>query len=192
MSMPRMSAARAAASSGLCATFTPPALPRPPVLTCALTTTVPPPSRSAPARASSGVSATAASSTGTPCSANRWRAWYSNRSTVPRPRLRIRLSLGSCAGCRRLSSVVVGCRRGPPAPYVGSRSEPRPGVRRACHRVPRRRTALRAPPGAWLGGRHVLADPLHDRRRRGPGREDLGHAELLQLGDVGVRDDAAA
>src|SRR4051794_12603737 len=173
--MPRMSAARAAASSGLCASFTPPALPRPPVLTWALTTTVPPPSRSAPARASSGVSATAASSTGTPCSANRSRAWYSNRSTVPRPRLRIRLSLARLL-------AVVGCRRGPPAPYVGSRSEPRPGVRRACHRVPRRRTALRAPPGTWLGGWHVLADPLHDRRRRGPGREDLGHAELLQLG----------
>ena len=43
---------------GRCASFTPPALPRPPVLTCALTTTRPPPvgsSRSAAARASSGV-----------------------------------------------------------------------------------------------------------------------------------------
>ncbi|GMA88194.1 hypothetical protein GCM10025868_34440 [Angustibacter aerolatus] len=33
-----------AASSGPCAAFTPPALPRPPTFTCAFTTTVPPPS----------------------------------------------------------------------------------------------------------------------------------------------------
>ncbi len=39
MSSPRMSWARALASSGLSASFTPPALPRPPVFTCALTTT---------------------------------------------------------------------------------------------------------------------------------------------------------
>ena len=39
MSMPRMSWARALASSGLSASFTPPALPRPPTFTCALTTT---------------------------------------------------------------------------------------------------------------------------------------------------------
>ena len=38
MSMPRMSCARASASSGFSASFTPPALPRPPIFTCALTT----------------------------------------------------------------------------------------------------------------------------------------------------------
>src|SRR3954469_7422974 len=81
MSIPRMSLARSAASCGSCASLTPPALPRPPVLTWALTTTVPPPSFSADARASSGVVATCASSTGTPCAANRSRAWYSKRST---------------------------------------------------------------------------------------------------------------
>ena len=37
-----MSPAFASASSGESASLTPPALPRPPVLTCALTTTVPP------------------------------------------------------------------------------------------------------------------------------------------------------
>ena len=42
MVMPRMSPARAAASSGSAATLTPPALPRPPALTCALTMTRPP------------------------------------------------------------------------------------------------------------------------------------------------------
>ena len=39
MSSPRMSWARALASSGSSASFTPPALPRPPTFTCALTTT---------------------------------------------------------------------------------------------------------------------------------------------------------
>src|SRR3954471_2673255 len=86
MSIPRMSAARSAASCGSCASLTPPALPRPPVFTCAFTTTTesgePPPSFSAAARASSGVVATCASSTGTPCAANRSRAWYSKRSTT--------------------------------------------------------------------------------------------------------------
>ena len=40
MSSPRMAAAFSCASSGVLASFTPPALPRPPVLTWALTTTV--------------------------------------------------------------------------------------------------------------------------------------------------------
>ena len=80
MSMPRMSVARACASSALAASLTPPALPRPPTFTCALTTTRPP-SRSAIARASCGVVATPPSSTGKPCRANRSRPWYSYRST---------------------------------------------------------------------------------------------------------------
>jgi hypothetical protein len=61
---------------GVFATFTPPALPRPPVLTCALTTTTPP-SFSAAAFASSGVSAMMPGSTGTSYFSNRSRAWYS-------------------------------------------------------------------------------------------------------------------
>src|SRR3954451_15615314 len=80
MSSPRMSWARALASSELSASFTPPALPRPPVFTCALTTTGAAISR-AIASACSGVSATPPGSTGTPCEANRSRAWYSKRST---------------------------------------------------------------------------------------------------------------
>ena len=51
--MPRISAARASASSGVSASLIPPALPRPPVSTCALTTTGPP-SSAAAARASLG------------------------------------------------------------------------------------------------------------------------------------------
>ena len=65
MSRPRIASAAVAASSGLCTTLTPPALPRPPALTCALTTTVPP-IFSAAAFASSGVSAMMPASTGTP------------------------------------------------------------------------------------------------------------------------------
>src|SRR6218665_2897973 len=80
MSRPRMLRAAAAASSGVVATLTPPALPRPPVFTCALTTTTPP-SFSAAALASSGVSATMPASTGTPYCSNRSLAWYSYRST---------------------------------------------------------------------------------------------------------------
>src|SRR6266511_1192359 len=52
--MPRMADAAALAASAPSASFTPPALPRPPAWTCALTTTLPP-NRSATARASAGV-----------------------------------------------------------------------------------------------------------------------------------------
>ena len=71
------------ASSTVRASLTPPALPRPPVLTWALTTTssLPASRRDCAAlRASSGVVATAPSSTGTPCWRNRFLAWYSYRS----------------------------------------------------------------------------------------------------------------
>ena len=61
----RMSRAFATASSGECASFTPPALPRPPTSTCALITTVPP-SAAAMSPASSGVTATCPGSTGSP------------------------------------------------------------------------------------------------------------------------------
>ena len=60
-----MALAASYASSGFFATLTPPALPRPPVFTWALTTTTPP-SFSAAARTSSGVSAMMPGSTGTP------------------------------------------------------------------------------------------------------------------------------
>ena len=41
MFIPRMAAALSAASSGVAASLTPPALPRPPTSTCALTATLP-------------------------------------------------------------------------------------------------------------------------------------------------------
>ena len=80
MSSPRIASAFSRASSGVRASFTPPALPRPPVFTCALTTSreAPAPSRrSAASRACPGVVASSKSSTGTPCFLNSSRAWYS-------------------------------------------------------------------------------------------------------------------
>src|SRR3954470_9911812 len=80
MSMPRMSAAFASASSAVGANFTPPALPRPPVLTCALTITGSP-SRSAAGRTSSTDVTTTCSVVGTPYFAKSSLACHSNRST---------------------------------------------------------------------------------------------------------------
>src|SRR4051812_48063090 len=83
MSRPRMSRAFASASAGSSASLTPPALPRPPVSTCALTTTCPPIS-SAAVRASSGVVARRPSDTGMPKRLKSSLPWYSCRSTAAR------------------------------------------------------------------------------------------------------------
>src|SRR5215212_10222733 len=78
--IPRIALACWKASSGVLASLTPPALPRPPAFTWALTTTTP--SSSAAVRASSGVVATIPRVTGTPCLAKSSFAWYSIRSTI--------------------------------------------------------------------------------------------------------------
>src|SRR6266508_2110840 len=156
MSMPRMSAARACASSGPAANLTPPALPRPPTFTCALTTTRPP-SRSAIARASCAVVATPPPSTGSPCRANSSRPWYSYRST----------------------GILFA---------VGSRPQPSDTLQEAVWRT---RKSCRAP-SLCHGGPDVRPYPVHNGLSGGAGREDLRHAEPLQLGDVGVGDDAPA
>ena len=67
-------------SSIVLANFTPPALPRPPILTCDFTITGVP-SRVAASTASSTVRATMPAGAGTPCAANSSFAWYSYRST---------------------------------------------------------------------------------------------------------------
>ena len=67
------------ASSGVAAYLTPPALPRPPAFTCALTMTGRPIS-SAMALAPSAVSVTRPGVVGTLCFANSSFAWYSKRS----------------------------------------------------------------------------------------------------------------
>ena len=125
MSRPRISAARSAASSGDFAIFTPPALPRPPVFTCALTTTTGVPIFSAAARASSGVVAVIPRRTGTPCASNMSRAWYSYRSTIPpgsvvRPRCRRKRRLvlrrsahGNEGRFKTVTSLVLGTGPGP-------------------------------------------------------------------------------
>src|SRR6478736_6585232 len=139
MSMPRIASAAACASSGLLVTLTPPALPRPPVFTCALTTVTPPdfgPICSAAARASSGVVAMAPASTGTPCFSNMSRAWYSKRSTGGvRPRRRFVSS--SIASLRRPGAPVLALgralRRG--ATESGCRSDSSGSGLRRRHRV---------------------------------------------------------
>src|SRR4051794_36373313 len=80
MSIPRMLRACVSASCGVAANLTPPALPRPPALTCAFTMTGPP-SCSAAARAASGVDTTTCLVTGTPYFPNSSFACHSNRST---------------------------------------------------------------------------------------------------------------
>ncbi len=70
MSMPRIAAALSRASSGVLASFTPPALPRPPVFTWALTTTAVP-SSLATAAADSASSTVRPGNTGTPWAAKR-------------------------------------------------------------------------------------------------------------------------
>src|SRR5689334_10015625 len=139
MSIPRIWPASCSASSALLATLTPPALPRPPVLTCALTTVTPPdfgPICSAAARASSGVVAMAPASTGTPCFSNMSRAWYSKRSTGGvRPRRRFVSS--SIASLRRPGAPVLALgralRRG--ATESGCRSDSSGSGLRRRHRV---------------------------------------------------------
>src|SRR5665647_1816402 len=79
ISIPSIESAISSASAGVLATFTPPALPRPPTFTCALTTTGPLAS-SANALASVAVVATPAAVTGTEWAANDSIAWYSKRS----------------------------------------------------------------------------------------------------------------
>src|SRR5689334_6948333 len=74
--MPRICAAACSARSASSASLMPPALPRPPACTCALTTTRPP-SRCAIARAWAGVSATSPFGTATPNSRSSALAWYS-------------------------------------------------------------------------------------------------------------------
>ena len=74
--MPRIWRAAASAPAGSSASLTPPALPRPPACTCALTTTRPP-SRAAIALACSGESATSPLGTGTPNSRRMALPWYS-------------------------------------------------------------------------------------------------------------------
>src|SRR3954470_16165286 len=140
MSIPRIASALSPASPAVSANFTPPALPRPPVFTWALTTTGVP-SCSAAARASAAVDATTPGSTGTPCAAKSSLAWYSNRST----------------------QVLR---------WLGAPSRARASLGRT--RTP------------------VRTDPFDDGLRRRAGREDRRDAELLQLGNVPVGDDAPA
>ena len=76
MSMPRIACAAARASAAERQSFTPPALPRPPVSTCAFTTTGGP-SRAAACAASAAVVATCPRATGMPWRSKHSFAWNS-------------------------------------------------------------------------------------------------------------------
>src|SRR3954452_20574635 len=89
MSIPRMFCACSSASTRLLATLIPPAFPRPPICTCALTTQGYPIS-SAAATASSTVVAGEPLGTGTPWRAKSCLPWYSSRSIGGRPSLSLR------------------------------------------------------------------------------------------------------
>src|SRR3954453_1685776 len=205
MSSPRMSWARALASSALSASLTPPALPRPPTFTYALTTTRSPMSL-AMASACSGVSATPAGSTGKPCEANRSRAWYSKRSTnrhrsppvMKPPRRALQGAVGRGAH-HKMRHPFAAPQHRPAAPQRVPDDEellcavPQPV---AHHRWGRSAAAEPAVVGRERSGAgrrpYVGADPVHDLGRGGARREDAGDPELLELGDVLVRDDPAA
>src|SRR5450631_1201740 len=164
MSMPKIWEAASAASSADLATLTPPALPRPPTLTCALTTTTPPllaPIFTAAARASSTLSATMPASTGTPWASNMSRAWYSKRST------------SSSSSLRMGTSQRIVC---------GGQARDFNGVHQMRPTSPKS-TSVR---------RDVSPYPVNDLGGRGARGEDLGDTELVELGDVGLGDDAAA
>src|SRR5699024_210301 len=188
MSMPRISEAFGSASSGDLAIFTPPALPRPPVFTWALTTTTGVPSFSAPALAAAGSSATTPPSTGTPCFSKRSRAWYSYRSTGCfssrcRQWAAGRTGLDATPG-NTLSVSLLPLRPGRTAPGAGSltRSALRIAGARA-HRVQRDRDRCAVQPAApgrraldLRGLRPVGGDHLGPERRavllqRPPGPE---------------------
>src|SRR5215472_1567715 len=176
ISMPRIRAAFSCASSGVSASFTPPALPRPPVFTWALITAsglapgLAAANSSATCPACSAVLATLPCGIGTPYSANSSFAWYSKRSTRVSP---------SCSGnyvIRELRDRGTG-RRKPSSVRPARRNWVRPAW---------------ATLSDWLFAAERRADPVHDLGRRRAGREDLRHPQLLKLGNVRVRDDAAA
>src|SRR6185437_16878446 len=174
MSRPRIACAASYASSAVFATLTPPALPRPPTFTCALTTTTPP-IFSAAAFASSGVSAMMPGSTGTSYFSKTSRAWYSYRSTV------IPLQGGDWAGDgaeRRLLSRD----RPVPQPTTGRQGLPTGATRRDA-----RTSAL----GSLRDDRHRRRLPQPRRLPRGRGRRRAGALRRAGLRpDVGGADRA--
>ena len=106
MLMPRIFSAAAPASAGFLASFTPPAVPRPPAWTWAFTTTVPP-TRRAMDSASEGVDATSPSGMGMPAARNRARPWYSCRFTWSSYRGDSRRTRRSGNGWRRAARKVL-------------------------------------------------------------------------------------
>src|SRR5215469_8153489 len=183
MSRPSICSAAAWASSGPLASLTPPALPRPPVFTCALTTTwgVPAAANSAAiSRAPAGSRATRPGVTSTPYFANSSFAWYSNRSTRVCPHLP-RRSPGSADPGSPLWGQLAGPR------LAGSLTVAARGAASGCAVIPGA-----VIPGGTGRGAELGVHPVHDLLGGRAGREDPRDAHPLELRDVGLRDDAAA
>src|SRR5438445_11553683 len=119
MSMPRMFPAWVRTSVASLASWMPPAFPRPPTWTWALTTTGYP-ALSAAATASSTVSATPPADTGMSKRAKYCLPWYSNRSTLG-------LYLPLSRAARALVSFVEG-----PLEPLGDRGHGGPGGEDLC------------------------------------------------------------
>src|SRR6056297_1840722 len=183
---PNIFAASSRTWSGVSVSFTPPALPRPPAWTWALTTQLLPPISSAALAASSALRAGTPRETGMPYSANSCFAWYSwrfipERLQVERPvfchisqafndeRLaphhRPRVRLAHAAAAERLPAAL----RRPAVRHVHLPVRPTAGGRAAPRPVPRRH-----PVGLRLGGAQRLrgqpALALGGRAGRRPGR----------------------
>src|ERR1019366_6403827 len=192
MSRPRMLPAWVRTSSALSASLTPPALPRPPTFTWALTTTGYPDS-SACATAWSTVSATPPLEMGMPNRAKYCLPWYSKRSTGSVPLCLLgwfwfRLSTTAFRGDGGHERTAPDRAGRPPTPGIGSA-----GAVRRRQATPDVGPTHGRDSGVLAGLPFVecLAEPGTDGRKGGPGREDLGHAHLLEHGDVALGDDAS-
>ena len=161
--MPRMAEACSKASSAVLASLTPPALPRPPALTCALTTQGP--IFSAAARASSAVVTTTPSVVFTPCLAKSSFAWYSIRSTFHQLRER---------------TLVPARRRAKPGRGDCRTADLRLGARRERDRRPRHAAGPSVTSVVVLHRLH--ARRLHRRRARLPGLAVRGASVMRTTG----------
>src|SRR5450755_1442610 len=167
MSSPMMFPACLRTSSRVAANLTPPALPRPPILTCDLTITGGP-NASAAATASSTVVTTRPGGAGTPCAVKISFAWYSYRSTC---------SPSQDCGCRKsrrhASPGAEDRRRYPSDPAQVRRA----GPVRPPPRQPRSAQTAGCPRGSL---------PARQRRRVRGRSAAVGRSAHLLAGGVGI------
>src|SRR2546425_235372 len=190
--MPRIWPAACSAAAGSSASLMPPALPRPPACTCALTTTLPP-SRCAISRAWAGVSATSPFGTATPNSRSSALAWYSwtfirERSQDQRHRLELapdRIAReaerpeGQRAQVPRVADAKSWSRRARPARVPGERQSSRGLLLLGAELTQQPHDGIE----------ELVGHPLLERDDRVVGDVDVLRADLgAALGDVAQPD----